>query len=137
MHSIREVNELLKKHLLPNVIHNKFKSGAPMNIWATCVTPRSSHRRCSVKNTVLKNFANFTGTPVLRSLFNKVAALHKIKRLQHRCLSVKFTKFLRTLIWRTSANDCFCTLKLQNVALQDLFFYGIRDKFFISTINAR
>ena len=97
MHSIREVNELLKKHLLPNVIHNKFKSGTPMNIWATCVTPRSSHGRCSVKNAVLKNFANFTGTPVLRSLFNKVAALHKIKRLQHRCLSLKFTKFLRNL----------------------------------------
>ena len=37
---------------------------------------RSSHWRCSVRKTVLKNFGNFTvKRPVLKSLFNKVADL--------------------------------------------------------------
>ena len=36
---------------------------------------RSSHQRCSVKNGVLKNFANFTGKHLCWSLFNKVAGL--------------------------------------------------------------
>ena len=37
---------------------------------------RSSHWRCSVRKTVLKNFGNFTAKrPVLKSLFNKVADL--------------------------------------------------------------
>ena len=37
---------------------------------------RSSHQRCSVRKDALKNFANFTEkTPVLESLFNKVADL--------------------------------------------------------------
>ena len=48
----------------------------------------------------LKNFANFTGKkPVLESLPNKVAGLNICnfikKRLQHRCFSMKFHKFLR------------------------------------------
>ena len=41
-------------------------------------------------------------TPVLESLFNKVADLKACKfiknRLQHRCFPVKFAKFLRTPI---------------------------------------
>ena len=40
---------------------------------------RSSHRRCSLENGVLKNFANFSG-----------------KHFWHRCLPVRFAKFLRT-----------------------------------------
>ena len=37
---------------------------------------RSSHRRCSVKNGVLKDFRKFhRKTPVLESVFNKVADL--------------------------------------------------------------
>ena len=55
----------------------------------------SSHRRCSVKKGVLKNF-------VLESLFNQVADLQSSnfvkKRLQHRCFPVKYAKFLRTSI---------------------------------------
>ena len=52
----------------------------------------------------LKNFANFNRkTPVLDSLFNKVAgpqACYFIKkRLQHRCFPVKFAKLLRTHIF--------------------------------------
>ena len=37
---------------------------------------RSSHRRCSVKKGVLRNFAKFTGKLLCQSLFlNKVAGL--------------------------------------------------------------
>ena len=60
----------------------------------------SSHRRCSLKNVVLKNFVIFTGKNICQSLFfNKVscAAGNFIKkRLWHRCFPVSFAKFLRT-----------------------------------------
>ena len=40
------------------------------------INPRNSHRRCSVKKGVLKNFAKFTGKHLCQSLFfNKVAGL--------------------------------------------------------------
>ena len=53
----------------------------------------SSHRRFSVEKGVLKNLANFTGKHLFWSLF-----LDSKKRLQNRCFSVKFAKFLRTTI---------------------------------------
>ena len=45
---------------------------------------RSSHRRCFIKKAVLKNFAIFTWkrTPVLGSLFNKVAGLQVLTLLK-------------------------------------------------------
>ena len=50
-------------------------------------------------------------TPVLESVFNKVAGLQACdftkKRLQHKCFPVKFAKFLKHLLWRTSVNDYF------------------------------
>ena len=63
---------------------------------------RGSHRRCSVKKGVLKNFANFTRkfhrkTPALESLFNKVAGLEAYnfikKRLKHRCFPMNLPNF--------------------------------------------
>ena len=75
------------------------------------VHTRSSHRRCSVKKKCSENFRKFyRKTPVLESLFNKFAGVRPatlLKRLQHRCFSVKFVKFLRTPFCRTSANGCF------------------------------
>ena len=57
---------------------------------------RSSHWRCSVKKDVRKNFANFIGKHLCRSLFfNKVVFLFK-KRLRRRCFPLNFTKFLKT-----------------------------------------
>ena len=47
---------------------------------------RSSHRRCSVKKGVLRNFAKFTGKDLCQSLFfNKVAGLgeDEIKGIFH------------------------------------------------------
>ena len=55
---------------------------------------RSSHRRCSIKKGVLRNFTKFT-TPVPESLLNKVATLLK-KRLWHRRFPMNSAKFLRT-----------------------------------------
>ena len=86
---------------------------------------RSSHRRCSIKKGVLKNFANITGKHLCSISFDRsshwrcsvekvffkffqisqentsvVVSLIKFfkKRLQHRCFPVKFSKFLRTHI---------------------------------------
>ena len=62
---------------------------------------RSSHRRCSVRKDVLRNFEKFTGKHLCQSLFfNKVVGLRPAtllkKRLWHRCFPVNFAKFLRT-----------------------------------------
>ena len=73
---------------------------------------RSNHRRCSVKNDVLRNFAKFTGKHLCQSLFfNKVASVPAtllIKSLWHRCFPVNFAKFVRTLFFaehlRTTAS---------------------------------
>ena len=73
---------------------------------------RSSHRRCSVRKVVHKNFSKFTGKLLCQSLvFNKVAGLRLAtlwkKRLWHRCFQVNVAKFLRTLsftehLWATA-----------------------------------
>ena len=61
---------------------------------------QSSRPQMFFKIGVLKTLANFTGKQLRWSLFNKVVGLkpwNVIKnRLQQRCFSVKFAKFLRT-----------------------------------------
>ena len=61
---------------------------------------RSSHRRCSLKKGVLKNFAKFTAKHPAGVFYTKVAGLRpetlQKKRLRHRCLTVNFGKCLRT-----------------------------------------
>ena len=47
-------------------------------------TSRSSHRRCSVRKVVLRNFAGLRPATLLK------------KRLWYRCFPVNFAKFLRT-----------------------------------------
>ena len=64
---------------------------------------RSSHRKCSRKNCVLKNLAKFTTKHLCESLFfNKVTGLRLAillrKRLWHRSFPVKFAKSLGTII---------------------------------------
>ena len=78
---------------------------------------RSSHRRCSVRKVVLRNFANFTGKHLCQSLFfNKIADLRPAtlfrKRLWHRCFPVNFVKFLRTPFYRISLGDCSMSFKI-------------------------
>ena len=61
---------------------------------------KSSHRRCSVRKGVLRNFAKLTGKHVCQSLFFssfRPEACSFIKKgLWHRCFPVNFVKFLRT-----------------------------------------
>ena len=61
---------------------------------------RSSRRqRCSIRKSVLRNFAKFTRKHMYQSLFfNKIEGLRPAtllkKRLVHRCFPVNFAKFL-------------------------------------------
>ena len=66
-------------------------------VWLTLLAlNRSSHRRCSVRKGVLRNFAKSTGKYLCQRLFlNKVAGLRH-RCLWHRCFPVNFAKFLRT-----------------------------------------
>ena len=63
---------------------------------------RSSHRSCSVKKGVFKDFAKFTEKSVLESLFIK-------KKRQPRCFPVKSAKSCEIceIFWRTSRNNWF------------------------------
>ena len=75
---------------------------------------RSSHRNCSVKWSVLKNFANFT-----RKRDSNIGAFCEIceRPATHRCFPVKLVKFLWNFFWRTSANDCFWQMPVTWLAL--------------------
>ena len=68
------------------------------NCKANHILDRSSHRRCSVRKDVLRNFAKFTGKHLCQGLLMsgpKACSFIK-KRLWHRCFPVNFAKFLRT-----------------------------------------
>ena len=78
------------------------------------ISSRSSHRRCSVRKGVLRNFAKFIGNCQCQSLFLiKVAGLRPLlkKRLWvfSECSPVNFAKFVRTPFYRTPLGDCFCS----------------------------
>ena len=65
-----------------------------------CTFTEASHRRCSVKKRVVKNFANFTGKQLKACNFIK-------KRLQHRCFP---EKFLRTSIFKNICEQLLLNL---------------------------
>ena len=96
-------SEVIRKNLGRNGLNlSKMRSVIQTNkhveaflLWIS----RSSHQRCSMKKTVLTNFAKFTGKHLRQSLFcNEVARLRPAtllkKRLWHRCFPVNFAKFL-------------------------------------------
>ena len=74
---------------------------------------RSSHRKCSEKIGVLKNFANFIGKYLCwgLSLIKFSAGLKACnfikKRLQHWYFPLKFAKFLRTPTLKNICEHCF------------------------------
>ena len=74
---------------------------------------RSSHRKCSVKKGILKNFANFTGKHhiCVESLFNKFAVVTLLKRDSNGVSSCEICKVLKNTYFedqlQTWANDCF------------------------------
>ena len=99
---------------------------------------RGSHRRCSVKKVVYKNFVNFAGKHSCWSFF-----LIKLQAILHRCFPVKFVKFVRT-----SANDCLLTKQMSLFCspvsccflFHELyyFFYAHRSlKIFLNMISCR
>ena len=69
---------------------------------------RSSYRRCSVRERVLRNLAKFIGNTLCQGLlFNKVAGLRPAallkKWLWDRWFPVNFAKFLRTLFLQNTS----------------------------------
>ena len=78
-----------------------------------CQTTRSSHRRCSVKKGVLRNFAKFTGKHLCQRLFfDKVAGLRPLAQV----FSYEFCEI--------SKNNFF-TEHLQTTASEHLSFESL------------
>ena len=73
---------------------------------------RSSHRKCSVKNYILKISQISQQNIVLESLFNNVAGFQEI--LQHGCFPMKFAKFLRTPILKNICERLLLFVSPQN-----------------------
>ena len=71
-------------------------------------TYRISHRGCSVKKGVLRNFAKVTRKHLRQRLIsNKAARLEFFFKnsLWHKCFSVNFAKFLRTLLLQSTTGQ--------------------------------
>ena len=89
--------------LLKQVIfqfRSMYKIKTSQHLEVSGANTRSSHRRCFVKKRYSWKFRKFyRKTPVLESLFNKVAGL---------CFPVKFAKFLRAPILKNTYGGCFC-----------------------------
>ena len=74
---------------------------------------RSSHRRCSIKKTILKHFVIFTGKHLCRGLhFNKVPGHQSCnfikRRHQHRYFLVNIMKFIRRSILKNISKRLHC-----------------------------
>ena len=76
---------------------------------------RSSLQRCSVTESVLRNFAKFTGKHMLKYMPQPATLLKK--RLWHRCFLANFVKFQEHLFYRKPPGDCFCTVYFSNIGL--------------------
>ena len=86
-------------------------------LWIIC---RSSHRRCSLRKGVLRNFVKFTGKHLCQSLlFNKVAGLRPAtslkKKLWHMCFPINFAKFLRTPFLRNTSGRLLVYLTFHSI----------------------
>ena len=79
---------------------------------------RSSHRSCSVRRGVLRNFAKFTRKHMCQAPFFKKCCRQKTcnfikKRLRHMCFPLNFAKFLRTPFSQNTSGQLFlCDLLL-------------------------
>ena len=73
---------------------------------------RNSHRRCSIKKDVIKNFTKFTGTLLKAWLW-------------HKCFLVNFVRFLRTLFSQSTSGGLllkFYEVKRQHFLLSKVHF---------------
>ena len=98
----------------------------------------SSHRKCSGKKGILRNFAKSTGKHLCQRMFlNKVAGLSPAtllkKNLWHRCFPVNFVKFLRTpsihktsgrlpLVWERGSEGLVSVLDAQSSILKNWIY---------------
>ena len=97
---------------------SKKKLVARLIIFNVTALFRGSHRKCSARKAVLRNFAKFTGKHLCQSLiFNKAAGLRLAtvlkKRLWHRCFPLNFAKFLRTPVLQNTSGGLFCLFDSQ------------------------
>ena len=104
-----------RKSVLLSMEHFFFRNPELHNGMVPSVN-KSSHRRCSIRKGVLRNFAKFTGKHPHQSLsFNKVVGLRHAtllkKRLQHRYFPVNFAKFLRTPFLQNTSRRLFLNKK--------------------------
>ena len=76
-------------------------------------TIRTSRSQMFFEIGVLKVCNIYRSTPLLESLFSKVASLETYKfvkkRLQHRCFPVIIANFARKFYLKNTTSDCFCT----------------------------
>ena len=84
---------------IESTTRRKIKEQAPqLTLLYRGRTVRSSHRRCCIRKLFLKILQYPQETPVLESIFKKVADLQTCnfikKRPQHRCFPVNIAKFL-------------------------------------------
>ena len=82
-------------------------------------TIRTSRSQMFFEIGVLKVCNIHRKTPVLESLFSKVASLEACnfikKRLQHRCFPVNIAKFLIKLYLKNTTGGCFCALNTSGI----------------------
>ena len=85
-----------------------------------CQTSRSSHRRCSVKKGVLRNFAKFTGKHLCQRLFfDKVAGLRPATLLKKSLAQVFSYEFCEI------SKNTFFTEHLRTTASEYLSFESL------------
>ena len=92
------------------------------------ITPiKCSRLKMFFEIVVLKACNIHRKTPVLQSLFSKVASLETCnfinKGLQHRCFPVNIAKFLRKFYLKNTTGGCFCTLNSSGILNGKLMTY--------------
>ena len=93
--------------------------------------PRSSQRRCTVKEGVLRKIPNFRRKLLCWSLFlikpQAQACNFITKRLQHKGFRVKFAKFLRTSILKNIWERLLLFVSPQNTIANNSGEFGLDE----------
>ena len=103
---------------------------------------KSSHRRCSVRKGLLRNFAKFTGKQLCQILFfNKVAGLRSAtllkKRLWHWCFPANFAKFLRIPFLQNTSRRLLLLKNEKRSGFDDSDCISIQDDQIYKNVKAR
>ena len=90
--------------------------------WHPRKGPICSHRRCSTRKGVLRNFAKFTGKELCQGLvFNKATGLRPAtllkEKLWRKCFPVNFAKFLRASFFQNTPGRPLLEFQLFSVLL--------------------